>query len=592
LLRWFVFNSVIAGIFALAWLVFRSGSKPSRLAYPCQQAAFGTAAAAFGAPVVAGILAIRRRVVARFLTSQGIALAGLGLIVTIVLWGYVSQSGALQWTKDVQFTPGPTGTVGYKSRIFHQTNCPQNPEEDHFLCLDDLIELMGGHGLKFYRSSSLSLTAGPEGIIAPRDVVIIKINYQWPERGGTNTDLLRGLIRRIVDHPDVFTGEVVVCENTQVISSGGFDRDYNNAQDTGLSPADVVAGFQAQGHEVSIYDWTAIRFNSVNEYSAGDMSDGYVVLPYDAQLNGRVSYPKFKTAFGHRVSLKFGIWTEDAGYDRARLKFINVPVLKSHHTAYGATAMVKNYMGVVTNELGTNSHLATRYGILGALLAEIRPADLNILDAIWINADPYSGPQTSYAVATRMDQLVASRDPVAGDMWAVNNILIPAFIAKGYSPPWPWPSADPENPLSEFRQYLDSSMSRVIAAGFNATNELANINSVSLGPPGEASDPEGSGSLFRISKHAAGYELSWSAPGRGGLTEEYNLYRIPLSEIHGPAAPRCEAALGTGTSAILSSLTDAQGYLVVGRNSVGDGSFGQDSEGHERLGPSTETVCP
>ena len=35
-----------------------------------------------------------------------------------------------------------------------------------------------------------------------------------PQRGGTNTDVLKGLIARILEHPDGFTGEVVVVEAT------------------------------------------------------------------------------------------------------------------------------------------------------------------------------------------------------------------------------------------------------------------------------------------------------------------------------------------------------------------------------------------
>ncbi|MGB5552887.1 MAG: hypothetical protein WBO74_20595, partial [Thermoanaerobaculia bacterium] len=56
--RWFVANAYVAGIFALCWLLLRSGSRPSRLAYPCQQAAVSTATLAFGAPLVAAILAL------------------------------------------------------------------------------------------------------------------------------------------------------------------------------------------------------------------------------------------------------------------------------------------------------------------------------------------------------------------------------------------------------------------------------------------------------------------------------------------------------------------------------------------------------
>jgi uncharacterized protein (DUF362 family) len=339
---------------------------------------------------------------------------------------------------------------------------------------------MGREGLKFYQSSTESLASGPTGIIATDDVVVIKINYQWDERGGTNVDVLRGLIRRVVDHPDSFAGEVVVCENAQFNSVENFDRPENNAQDHGLSPHDVVVAFQLAGYNVSHYDWTSVRYTSVSEYADGNMTDGYVVYPYDSQLHGRVSYPKFQTDAGTYISLKYGIWDPGSStYDREHLKFINVPVLKSHSASYGATVSVKHYMGVVTRELSTNSHSAIHYGILGALLGEIQPADLNIVDCIWINANPHDGPWTSYSGATRRDELVASVDPVAADIWTVKNILIPAFLANGYSPPWPEPSADPDDPGSDFRQYLDNSMYQILSAGYTVTNDLEQIDMVS-----------------------------------------------------------------------------------------------------------------
>jgi hypothetical protein len=283
---------------------------------------------------------------------------------------------------------------------------------DRFPGLDLLVTQMGHEGLKFYKSATVTMESGPDGLIAADDVVVIKINYQWPDRGGTNTDLLRGLIRRIVDHPDTFTGEIVVCENAQFNSIGGFNRASNNAQDHGLSPHDVVVWFQGLGYTISHYDWTVVRYSSVSEYSAGNYTNGYVVYDYDAQIHGRISYPKFQTSHGTYVSTRFGIWDAIGGtYDRESLKFINVPVLKSHHATYGATACVKNYMGVLTRELSTSSHSAIGYGILGALLGEIQVADLNILDAIWINANPYDGPWTSYAAACISAQRVFA--PVA-----------------------------------------------------------------------------------------------------------------------------------------------------------------------------------
>lgn len=584
---WTRFAPHLAGLAALAWIVIRSGLKPSRLAYPCQRAAISAAWASLAAPVLAGVVMLRRRLGSDPLSVRGLAFAAAGVVATFGLWAQLSPA-------DVgEPEPRLDPPAEYRAQVFHKTGCARDPSGDRFSGLDDLVEIMGSGGVKLYRSNTASLTAGAEGILAAGDTVVVKINYQWGQRGGTNTDLLRGLLRRIVDHPDGFTGEIVVCENAQFNPIDGFDRAENNAEDPLLSPHDVVMHFKALGHRVSHFDWTAVRYSQVSEYAAGNMNDGYVVLPYDPTLLGRPSYPKFTTEYGTRISLKLGLWTAASGYDRSRLKFINVPVLKSHHANYGATASVKHYMGVVTRELATNSHTAIAFGILGKVIGEVGLADLNIVDAIWVNANPYDGPWTSYAGATRRDELVASRDPVAADIWSVKNILIPAFLSRGYTPPWPVPSADPDDPSSAFRLYLDASMSRILASGFAVTNDLTKIDEVNAAPPGEASDPDGTGGPFLISKRAGGeYELTWSAPVRGGAAERYNLYRAPLPGPRPGSPPECEAPLGSGTSAVLASLPDGMAFLVVGRNGVGDGSFGHDSAGHERPAPLPGTACP
>jgi len=468
--RWFLLNTLLSGSLALLWLVFRSGTKPSRLAYPCQRAAVSTATLAFGAPLVALVMAARRHVTRRIGPAALVTAAAAGLALTVSLAIHFSQAAANRG----HLLAAP---LSYRAQVYHVTDCPQDPAGDSFVGLSNLLGVMGRGGLKFYKSATVSPLAGPGGIVAANDVVVIKINYQWDQRGGTNTDLLRGLIHSIVHHPDVFTGEVIVCENAQFNPVNGFDRPLNNAQDNGLSPHDVVVAFQAQGYSVSHSDWTAVRAVQVGEYSTGDTNDGYVIGAYDARWPGKVSYPKFRSAAGTSVSLKHGIWNAGSGtYDRARLKFINMPVLKSHHAVYGATASVKHYMGVVTSQFSTNSHAAIRNGIMGALMNEIRMADLNIIDAIWINADPNTGPTTPYAGATRRNELVASLDPIALDLWSVKNVLIPGFISKGYSAPWPTPSADPDLPASAFRTYLDNSMNQLLAAGHEVTNDFSQID--------------------------------------------------------------------------------------------------------------------
>ncbi len=508
--RWFLCNAILSGILAILWLILRSAAKPSRLTYPCQRAALSTATLAFGTPFVAAVIAARRRVVVWARTPVVLAIAIVGLAMTLSLSIYFSRAAE---------TSGPVldPPRDYRAQIYHVTGCPQDPGGDHFVGVSNLLGVMGRGGLKFYESAAESPVAGPDGIIGANDVVVIKINYQWDQRGGTNTDLLRGLIRKIVDHPDGFTGEVVICENAQFNSTSGMDRALNNAQDHGLSPRDVAVGFQGLGFRVSHYDWTVRRTVQVDEYSTGDMTDGYIVESYNGAYQGKLSYPKFRSADGTYISIRYGIWDAGSGmYDRARLKFINVPILKSHHATYGATVCTKHYMGVVTDQFSTNSHSGIRLGIMGALMGEIQMADLNIVDAIWINANPYSGPSTSYSGATRRDDLVASLDPIALDRWSVKNILIPAFVANGYSPPWPSPSADPDLPSGAFRTYLDNSMSQLLGAGKLVTNDYAQMDVME--GSGAAGDFDGNGTvdMADYSRFAA----CFTGPGGGPVGPE------------------------------------------------------------------------
>jgi uncharacterized protein (DUF362 family) len=338
--------------------------------------------------------------------------------------------------------------------------------------VDDLITLMGLNGLKWHQSPVTTTTSGPDGLIAPDDVVLLKINAQWAERGGTNTDVLRGVIRRIIEHPDGFAGEVIVADNGQ--GSGSLTRTENNAEDHHQSPQDVAADFANEGWPVGTFLWDTIRSVAVDEYDVGDLSDGYVVSStLDPESLIRVSYPKFRSPAGHYVSYKYGIWSQASqSYDSDRLVVINMPVFKTH-SIYRITGAVKNHMGVVTTRFYTDSHNGVAFGGLGTILAEVRMPDLTVLDCIWILAHPDMGPWAYYEYASRRDQLVASTDPVALDSWATKHIMIPQITENGYTYDDYHGWQDPDNPGSIFRSYLDASMSEMLAAGIETTNDYS-----------------------------------------------------------------------------------------------------------------------
>ena len=96
------------------------------------------------------------------------------------------------------------------------------------------------NGTKFYKSARQDALSGPSGLIATNDVVVLKVNAQWKCRGCTNTDMLRGLIHRILGHPDGFKGEVVIFENGQgrPAAFDGVHSDSDQARIQALSGID------------------------------------------------------------------------------------------------------------------------------------------------------------------------------------------------------------------------------------------------------------------------------------------------------------------------------------------------------------------
>ena len=467
-------HGLLLGLLSLVWLLLRSGAKPGRINYPCQQAAkmnvIASAAIVF-APVIAATRVGERKLSGKLIATVFIVLAASAV-------GYALL-------KPQEPSPGVTGAelfplTSYKAASPTSSIYAVNGYTGKNGGLSDLLDLMGENGVPFYYSESTGENRGPSGLIAADDVVIIKVNSQWSQRGGTNTDLLKELIALILAHPDRFSGEVIVADNGQLqYGSGGqggsLNWEQSNAEDQMQSVQRVVDGFTAD--RVSTYQWDTITTIPVNEYSEGDDESGYVVEEgRDPETGLIVSYPKFSTKYGTFVSFKLGVWDNTEGeYDSDRLKVINLPVLKTH-SGYGVTGAIKSYMGVpsdkLTAALGSRTHTAIASGAMGTLMAETRFPTLTILDCIWVNAVPRSGPSTSYSQATRVNVVAASLDPVALDCWASKNILMKAVPAGADTS-----SIDPDSRVAgSFGDWLRRSADELRAAGYTVELDGGRIN--------------------------------------------------------------------------------------------------------------------
>ena len=341
-----------------------------------------------------------------------------------------------QFLKGVAGTAAAAYIVGQnpagngKSKIFRVDQCPLHDGQLRHVGVDNLLSLMSDNGLKLYRTRESHPWGGPEGIIEPNDVVLLKVNCQWKFRGATNTDVLRGLIHQILQHPDGFSGEVVVFENGQL--EGGFDGNppawgaykkypdgagvHVNAEDDTLTVERLVDEVFANA-PVSSYllDPVCRTFIANDDHS----TDGYRKI-----VDAKVSYPCFTSTAGHRIELREGIWN-GSGYD-ANLKLINVPVLKTHDGT-GITGALKNSYGVLSMKDGV--HWNTRHykesgSQCGKMWSLVRTPDLHVVDCIWVtHQEHHRGypPRTTH----RANLLLAGLDPVALDYYGSKYVLYP-----------------------------------------------------------------------------------------------------------------------------------------------------------------------
>lgn len=323
--------------------------------------------------------------------------------------------------------------------IYWIKDIPEQPfySKENINChagLDSLLYLMGEKGLKLYRSAHKTVLSGPLGLIGPEDVVLLKVNAQWKYRGCTNSDLIRGLIQRILEHPDIFTGEIVIFDNGQ--GSGSLNSDTNKRS---VYPDESVhANANNEKHSFQYLVDEVFSEPRVSSYLLDPLNvsfiddDDHTSDGYKRYQN--VSYPCFTTEGGHRIELKNGIWNGN-GYDQ-NLRLINVPVLK-HHSGSHVTASLKNFYGVLSMYDGYSRyrHYSGLGRTCGKMVVSVCTPVLNILDAIWVSHATLTGYPEDKCVRT--NQIIASQDPVALDYWAAKHILYPIRYHPWHHPEHP-----------------------------------------------------------------------------------------------------------------------------------------------------------
>jgi hypothetical protein len=436
--------SWIIGFFAFLWVLLRSGTNPKRLTYPCQQAAMPVAVSWLLAIMAffAGSLFLRR-----FAKLSGLAILMVGAIWFIGTFSEHTKAGVNSLESlPVWEVPNPISTVFVMDSIPLTTGslaAGDTTVPDEYLpdpAIDTLLMTMAARDIYLHKTAS-----HPDGIVGSDNVVVLKGNFQSTSRNTTSTQ-----------HPDGFSGEILICDNTQEIGTG-INQSDNNSEDPNQSIPDVVNTFYTKGYPVYYLDWNYISSAVANEYSTGEYNDGYVY-----ENSTKISYPKFRSpSQNYYISLRYGIWDS----------LVDFPVLKAHSMA-GSTIAVKNWIGVLTTAFATEryggfqsmhyQYFFGSYALVARVMAVTYPKFV-ILDAAWTSI---RDPNVLDVVKT--DMLLASTDPVAVSWYAAKYILTPIAINPN--------NTDPDRLGSRYRNNLEAWKNYLQNVGFSCTKDSSEMS--------------------------------------------------------------------------------------------------------------------
>lgn len=191
----------------------------------------------------------------------------------------------------------------------------------------------------------------------------------------------------------------------------------------------------------------------------------------------------------------------------------------------------------------------------------------------WQDAEPLmlEGGYTS-TISTSYSSPIAGRRAWSGDNGAFTLVRVDLSSLAGLTVQFRWRFASDTSVADE---------------GWYVDDVRVESTSYACDPVPIGSVPPSGAGAFTIAPDPGGWLLQWTAPDGPGTAERYVLYRTALGAAY---APECETDLGTGTSAVVPTLPDGHGFLVVPRNTLGEGGYGQDGSGAPRE-PADEP-CP
>lgn len=294
-------------------------------------------------------------------------------------------------------------------------------------------------------SKALELVGGVDSIVGQNDIVVLKCNGQWPNRGYTHTGCVKGMIDEILAIPG-FDGEIHICDNVQTYGSTGqfgFDAGAGHRNDNWPDHNwnSLAAEYQDANKPVATKRW----YNTITDIrGAAGLKDGWLRTYFDFYgIPTFLSCPVYESPLtaGRMIDLRRGVW-EDGSYSATqRLKVIYLPTLNYHSDYAGITSAVKCFFGSTEIPGGIYGTFRGHYQIHSSSyqhagyspnINAFRAGELTARYMVTMNAPDlfmtcamYSGHNGRWASAAQTDTVLACANPVSLDYIACKNVIGP-----------------------------------------------------------------------------------------------------------------------------------------------------------------------
>jgi hypothetical protein len=316
-----------------------------------------------------------------------------------------------------------------------------NKLEKSFAQVQPLKVYLIKNGDCFQNISKLFEMIDISAYVSPTDVVILKGNAQWPYQGYTHTGVIKAIADKILSIPN-FSGEILICDNTQVYgSSGNFGFDVpiekraRNWPDHNWNS--LAQEYQNQGKPVAAKVW----LNSVNSISGPGDGEGWIRSYFSYQgRNTYLSYPIFESPLtpGRMIDMKKGVW-ENGSYTGRKVKAIFIPTLNNHGEGEedyaGITSAIKSFFGATEIHGGGSGSYQNHFNIhassyeidradyAGELVA--RFINTQYSPVLYVTAAIWSGHHSRMGDATETKTIIACENPATLDYIACKEVISP-----------------------------------------------------------------------------------------------------------------------------------------------------------------------